>query len=104
MSYDRIEEGGARPVHLNESTSINNVLNNLTSKIAEKYHGQSVDELNESFERADRLTDSSTSFYSQSFQQKRQMWLKNRNLLIIIAIIIIGIIIFIAILISEPWK
>lgn len=106
--YDRIEgtsNGSWRP---NETTSIlkDKEFQKFNKISTERCINESIDDLNGSFERSERLTDaSSASFYSQSaFQLKRQMWLKNRNLLIIIAIIIIGIIIFIAILISEPWK
>ncbi len=102
--YDRIDDRS------NETTSIlkddRNSFHKMNKISNERPFSRSVEDLNDTYDREDRLTDtSSASFYSQSaFQLQRQMWLKNRNLLIIIAIIIIGIIIFIAILISEPWK
>ena len=115
--YDRIGNTNNeqnRRTQLNETTSIltksdsrtNHFNHGRMNKISdEPILTESMDDLNSSLDRSERLTDaSSASFYSRSFQLKRQMWLKNRNLLIIIAIIIIGIIIFITILISEPWK
>jgi len=102
--YDRIDDRS------NETTSIlkddRNSFHKMNKISNERPFCRSIEDLNDTYDREERLTDtSSASFYSQSaFQLQRQMWLKNRNLLIIIAIIIIGIIIFIAILISEPWK
>ena len=113
--YDRIGDSIGTKRTTNESTSILNdkdyaqsseSMHTKMNKISDRpILSQSVNDLDASFDRSDRLTEaSSNSFYSQSFQLKRQMWLKNRNLLAVIALIIISIIIFIAILISEPWK
>jgi len=103
--YDRIDDGS------NETTSIlkdekKQNFQKMNKTMNERPLSRSVENLDDTYDREERLTDtSSASFYSQSaFQLQRQMWLKNRNLLIVIAFIIIGIIIFIAILIGEPWK
>lgn len=112
--YDRMGDNNNKRT-ANETTSIlkdtdfsqnSGSLHTKMNKISDRpILNQSMDDLDDSIDGSDRLTEaSSNSFYSQSFQLKRQMWLKNRNLLVVIAIIIISIIIFIAILISEPWK
>jgi hypothetical protein len=58
----------------------------------------------EAIERHSHRSESTTSIYSDTFQLKKRLWIKNRLLLIITGLIIVLIIVFIAVLIVEPWK
>ena len=124
-SYDRIDE--TRQLGCNSSSSNSNISNNSTTTIQLEANTQSLfdriilnalksikprketismtfESNNDIISHLDERSNSTVSFYSETFQLKKRLWNKNRLLLIITGSIIILIIILITILIIEPWK
>lgn len=92
--YDRIDE-----VSQEHTSIMAKVLDKLKIKRTETIENSPIDD-----RISERLSESSTSIYSESFQLKKEMWKKKKTMLIVIGSVIVFVIIIFTILILEPWK
>ena len=89
---------------LREPTTKTTMLRRMLSFLSINKDTLPIESELEAIERHTYRSESTTSFTSDTLKLKKRLWLKNRLLLIVTGLIIVLIIVFIAVLIVEPWK